>query len=601
MNYRIAYTVKIFIVVMIVIESLWGQPAKIRVACIGNSITWGGLGDLSYPQQLQKKLGAQYDVRNYGVSARTLLKNGDYPYWKEPEFIASRYFDPHIVIIKLGTNDSKPQNWVYKNQFFSDYMDLVHEYRKFNRRPQIYVCFPVPVFKTNWGINEPVVHDQIIPLIDSVRNESHTFLIDFYTAMKNDGALFPDGVHPNEIGYEKMAQLVYDTIVNGQSGVIRYFYAKKDTLYKNESTVLYWNTSKSSQVWLNGTPVKAIDSLVISPKSSTTYILKTMGDYIDSIQLYIQYYPPGKIQMFNITPPFFEKGMEDTIQVQWKTGVGSKVTLNKSIVSENDIRAVTQKDGLSYTLQVTGDTIETKTIEIPLVTSNSFNRALYRHASASSTEWGFMPGAINDGLMETIWKSEYYNSQSVSIDLGKMVDIQKIILQWGSIFGSRYAVILSNEKGEATSIYDTDAGDGEADSISNLSGTGRYVKILCLKSNIANKPYSIKEVEVYGARNLLYTEDEKTNTLANQYDLAQNFPNPFNPATVINYQLPLRNYTTLKVYDLLGKEIIILVNEEKNAGIYSVQMNSAKLSNGIYFYRLTSGTFSQSKKMILLK
>ena len=265
------------------------QPAKIRIACIGNSITWGGLGDLSYPQQLQKKLGSNYDVRNYGVSGRTLLKNGDFPYWKEPEYLAARNFDPHIIIIKLGTNDSKPQNWVYKDQFFGDYMELVASFRMLKRRPQIYVCFPVPVFQTNWGINEPIVKNEIIPIIDSVQKSAKTFLIDFYALMKNQGALFPDGVHPNAVGYEMMAQLVYDTVMHGQSGVIRYFYAQKDTLHKNETTTLYWNTSESSKVFLNGNLVNAVDSLVIAPTSTTTYTLKTQGTIPDSISRTILY------------------------------------------------------------------------------------------------------------------------------------------------------------------------------------------------------------------------------------------------------------------------------------------------------------------------
>ena len=91
------------------------------------------------------------------------------------------------------------------------------------------------------------------------------------------------------------------------------------------------------------------------------------------------------------------------------------------------------------------------------------------------------------------------------------------------------------------------------------------------------------------------------------YYLYQNYPNPFNPSTTIKYSIPRSTefysvpQTTLKVYDLLGNEIATLVNEEQKAGNYEVNFNAKKLSSGVYFYKLQSGTFTQSKKMILLK
>ena len=80
-----------------------------------------------------------------------------------------------------------------------------------------------------------------------------------------------------------------------------------------------------------------------------------------------------------------------------------------------------------------------------------------------------------------------------------------------------------------------------------------------------------------------------------------NYPNPFNPTTVINYQLPKDGFVTLKVYDILGKEVTTLVNENKNAGYYKVNFDAGKLTNGVYIYRISSNNFVQSKKMILMK
>lgn len=86
-----------------------------------------------------------------------------------------------------------------------------------------------------------------------------------------------------------------------------------------------------------------------------------------------------------------------------------------------------------------------------------------------------------------------------------------------------------------------------------------------------------------------------------KYELKQNYPNPFNPATVITYGIPQEGLVTLKVYDILGREISVLVNENKEAGIYSSEFNGSYLSSGIYFCRLKSGSYKALIKMLLIK
>ena len=85
------------------------------------------------------------------------------------------------------------------------------------------------------------------------------------------------------------------------------------------------------------------------------------------------------------------------------------------------------------------------------------------------------------------------------------------------------------------------------------------------------------------------------------YSLEQNYPNPFNPLTVIRYSLPFQSRVSLKVYDVLGREVSVLVNEEKPAGIYDVQFNATNLPSGVYFYRIFAGDFTETKKLIILK
>jgi len=86
-----------------------------------------------------------------------------------------------------------------------------------------------------------------------------------------------------------------------------------------------------------------------------------------------------------------------------------------------------------------------------------------------------------------------------------------------------------------------------------------------------------------------------------EYSLSNNYPNPFNPSTTISYSVPEIEFVTLKVYDVLGNEISILVNEEKPVGSYEVDFNATELPSGIYFYRLQAGSFVETKKMVLMK
>jgi len=95
--------------------------------------------------------------------------------------------------------------------------------------------------------------------------------------------------------------------------------------------------------------------------------------------------------------------------------------------------------------------------------------------------------------------------------------------------------------------------------------------------------------------------EDENNMIAEKFALFQNYPNPFNPSTIISYSLPVTSQVSLKVYDVLGREAAILFNEEKSAGTYKVTFDGRGLASGIYYYQLRSGSFSESKKMILIK
>ena len=105
--------------------------------------------------------------------------------------------------------------------------------------------------------------------------------------------------------------------------------------------------------------------------------------------------------------------------------------------------------------------------------------------------------------------------------------------------------------------------------------------------------------EIFGETYVSIEHQESSQT--NNFSLKQNYPNPFNPTTTINFSIPKTSFVTLKVYDVLGKEIATLVNEEKHAGNYNVKFKANGLPSGIYFYRIIAGEYSQTRKMIIMK
>lgn len=192
------------------------EAAPVRVACLGDSITFGhGVADRaknSYPAVLGQLLGAKYQTKNFGNSGATLLKKGDKPYWSLAEFKQAGEDAPGIVVIKLGTNDSKPQNWKHREDFAADLAALVDHFAALPSKPKIFLCLPVPVYRTQWGINEAVVAGEIIPLIKKVAAEKKAGVIDLHAALAGRPELFPDHVHPNAAGAKLIAQAVQAAI-----------------------------------------------------------------------------------------------------------------------------------------------------------------------------------------------------------------------------------------------------------------------------------------------------------------------------------------------------------------------------------------------------
>lgn len=189
---------------------------KIKVACVGDSITAGaGVKDAKnrYPTQLGELLGADYEVKNFGNSGSTMLDDGDKPYKKQKSYTDAVAYIPDIVVIKLGTNDSKPQNWAKKDGFAASTKSLVDAFVKANPKAKVFLCFPVPVIgKGNFGIRDEIVKNEIIPQIKMTAEEMKLPIIDLYAALEGKPELFPDLVHPNDDGAKLIAKTVFEAL-----------------------------------------------------------------------------------------------------------------------------------------------------------------------------------------------------------------------------------------------------------------------------------------------------------------------------------------------------------------------------------------------------
>lgn len=204
--------------------TVFPKEQKVKVAAVGDSITYGmnveSRTTNSYPLQLGQRLGSDYQVENFGHSARTLLEKGDLPYLKSPQFKKSLDFDPNVVVIQLGTNDTKSQNIKFLDQFVDDYVKLIHTYKNLSKKPVVYISLPPHIFKTAYGITQSSL-DKTLPKIFEAAKEANVdvSIIDNFTETDEAIGLIPDGVHPNARGAAILANNVYYNL-KGESPIL---------------------------------------------------------------------------------------------------------------------------------------------------------------------------------------------------------------------------------------------------------------------------------------------------------------------------------------------------------------------------------------------
>lgn len=202
--------------------------AKIKVACVGNSITFGtGLPDStrmqqSYPAVLQQLLGDGYEVGNFGRPGATLLRHGHRPYFNLPHFREALDMRPDIAVIHLGVNDTDPRNWPnFSDEFIGDYSALIDSLRGANPNVRIIIARLTPIsakhprFRSgtrDWRLLEQIA-------IENVAKHKGVELIDFDIPLRDRQNLMPDGIHPDSEGYRLLAETAYRGITGNYGGL----------------------------------------------------------------------------------------------------------------------------------------------------------------------------------------------------------------------------------------------------------------------------------------------------------------------------------------------------------------------------------------------
>ena len=178
------------------------------VACMGDSITQ----ITDYPMDLQTLLGNNSKLGDFGVSGSTVDFNTSNAYYFQEAFKEARNFQPTTVVIMLGTNDARTDNYPQIGTFVADYEHMLTRIENFSSKPQIFIALPPPIYNNVLNLSETNLEQGVLPRIRQVAAEMNLPLIDVYTPLLNHPEYFVDGVHPNPQGAQVIANVIYDAI-----------------------------------------------------------------------------------------------------------------------------------------------------------------------------------------------------------------------------------------------------------------------------------------------------------------------------------------------------------------------------------------------------
>ena len=266
---------------------------KIKVACVGNSITYGsGVADRevnAYPVKLQGMLGDKYEVGNFGKPGATLLNKGHRPYTLQQEYKDALAFAGDIVVIHLGINDTDPRNWPnYRDEFIGDYRSLMQSFREVNPNVRFLLARMTPLSDRHWRFESGTRdwHAEIQLAIECIAKAEGVQLIDFHEPLYPYPYILEDAVHPNAEGAAILAKTVYEGITGDFGGLqVSEMYSDNMVLQHNQPLTIHGkaNAGEKVTVKIAGQKKKTVAasngkwSVVLEP-------LKAGGPYTLSIE-----------------------------------------------------------------------------------------------------------------------------------------------------------------------------------------------------------------------------------------------------------------------------------------------------------------------------
>jgi len=535
------------------------QP--LRITCVGNSITEGvGVGNPTYdayPVEVGSMFGEGYEVKNSGVSGRTMLKHGDYPIWNEARFADGISFLPNFVTILLGTNDSKPYNWVYKDEFVQDYYAMIDTFSALPTHPQIFLGYPPPAFSGAFDIRDSVITTDIIPMITQISADKGGLpIIDFYNKMIGMSAAFPDGIHPNITGHVAMAKIVYEAI----SG---------STIERFEDVDL----AEAKPVQASGYLGKGFSPENLNDHDRTT-LWKAAGL---PAWIVLDLGAACFIDMFQTDfSDFAENLYSYTIDVSVDSVNWIQVADRPPLVADNPRITIDRKDST-----------EARYVRLTVVNSSAGKDtaciADFRVLQAN----GCIHAPILVPRLTKVMKTGHY--YEIDIIPSSETNEAPILFRkkpaeagFLPITGFRpnsYRLIKEMVKTDETNLYYSGAfHEGK-------EVYGDTIAVSALTTGVSEKPASVQPESI---------------------ELEGNYPNPFNPGTYLVFRIPESGEVGVEIYDMLGRKIQYIEPQVYSSGTHRVYWNGSDdagnpMPSGVYTARVKSGGVERFRKILLVR
>jgi len=544
---------------LLVASALAGQDTT-RVVCVGNSITEGA-GTTSptldaYPIQAGALLGKHWLIKNSGVSGRTMLRHGDFPIWKEQRFKEGLAFRPDVVTICLGTNDSKPYNWIYKEEYIPDYSAMIDTFRALSSHPVVWIALPPPAFKLNLDIRDSIITTDIIPWLRQLALDKGCPVIDFYTPLKEHSNLFPDGIHPNTEGAAVMAMVLYEALTG------------KTTLQTVDENFAL------------GRPVEASGSLdaASGPENLTDGKRSTFwkaAGFPSSAAVDL-----GSVQTVDLF----------TVDFGPVTGAGYRYLLE-----------TTPAPGVWTTLA--DRTARTDTAAAVFESVDSLQVRYVRLTVTGSS----LPAEDKPAVAELrVLKAN--GGVHAPVLSGRLVKVMPSAAQ------IEITSLSPNVSDGAFMLYRRPSNDSLFRATTGFRSGGTFTKLEYVKKGLSVKYYTVfflNGARVTSDTVLVETQpsavsDGQTHGGPSGFALLPAYPNPFNPATTVSFEIPWPAHAEVRICDVRGRLVRSLADREFPAGVHRVSWDAidgsgSPVSGGVFIARFEAEGVSLARKILLVR